>query len=69
MTPDTSPGPGLLDVAAAAAYTSTSVPFIRRLVRERRVTYVKVGRYVRFDPADLDTFLAAGRVPAAHTTT
>jgi excisionase family DNA binding protein len=40
------------------------VPFVRRLVRERRIPYVKVGHYVRFDPRDLDAFLDAGRVPA-----
>jgi excisionase family DNA binding protein len=36
--------------------------FIRRLVAERRIPYLKLGRHVRFDPADLDAFLSAGRV-------
>lgn len=51
----------LLDVAGAADYLTTSEHFVRRLVRERRVTYVKVGRFVRFDPDDLDRFIEAGR--------
>ncbi|MDQ3681383.1 MAG: excisionase family DNA-binding protein [Actinomycetota bacterium] len=38
--------------------------FVRRLVAERRIPFLKVGRHVRFDPADLDAFLAAGRVEA-----
>jgi len=38
------------------------VRFVRRLVAERRVRFVKLGRYVRFDPADLDALVAAGVV-------
>ena len=53
---------GLLSVEAAAEYLSTSPRFIRRLVAERRVPYVKVGRLVRLTPEDLDDFIAAGRV-------
>ncbi len=36
--------------------------FVRRLVAERRVRFVKLGRYVRFDPAHLDDLIAAGLV-------
>jgi len=63
MTDSTPPGPGLLDVSAAAAYLSTTVAFVRRLVRERRIPFHKIGRHVRFAPSDLDTFIDAGRVP------
>ena len=56
-----SPRSPLLDVAGAAAYLTTSEHFVRRLVRERRVPFVKLGRFVRFDPADLDRFIEAGR--------
>ena len=52
----------LLSVEAAAEYLSASPRFIRRLVAERRVPYVKVGRLVRLAPEDLDVFIAAGRV-------
>lgn len=54
--------PQLLDVVAAAAYLPVSEHFVRRLVRERRLLYQKLGRFVRFDPADLDAFVQAGRV-------
>jgi len=51
-----------LSVAEAAEYLSTSVRFVRRLVAERRVAFHKVGKFVRFAVADLDAFVAAGRV-------
>ena len=52
----------LLDVAGAADYLSSSEHFVRRLVRERRVQFHKIGRFVRFDPDDLDGLIEAGRV-------
>lgn len=55
---------GLLDVTEAASRSGVPVRFVRRLVAERRVRYVKLGRYVRFDPADLDALVAAGVVAA-----
>ncbi len=51
-----------LDVRAAAVYLGTGERFVRRLVSERRVPFHKVGRHVRLRTADLDAFLAAGRV-------
>ncbi|MDH4076753.1 MAG: helix-turn-helix domain-containing protein [Acidimicrobiia bacterium] len=58
----------MLDVSGAADWLGVDERFIRRLVAERRVTYYKVGRHLRFDATDLDAFLEAGRVdrsPAA----
>ena len=37
---------------------------MRRLVDQRRIAFYKVGKYVRFDPADIDRWLAAQRVEA-----
>ena len=54
----------LLTVEEAAARLGTSMRFIRRLIFERRIAYVKVGRHVRIAPTDLDAFIAAGRVGA-----
>jgi len=51
----------LLDVEQAAQYLTTSEHFVRRLIRERRIPYVKIGRHVRLDPDDLDTYIEAGR--------
>lgn len=63
------PGEGarLLDVPAAAAYLGVSSRFIRRLVAERRLAFVKLGRHVRFDVADLDAFIDSGRVQAIES--
>jgi excisionase family DNA binding protein len=54
----------LLTLPEAAERLGTSVRFARRLVAERRIAFVKVGRHVRIDPADLEAFIAAGRVEA-----
>ena len=52
----------LLTVEAAAERLSTSVRFIRRIVAQRRIEYVKVGRHVRISESALAEFVAAGRV-------
>jgi excisionase family DNA binding protein len=54
----------LLSVEEAAERLGTSVRFLRRLIAERRIAFVRVGRHVRIDPADLEAFIAAGRVEA-----
>ncbi len=51
-----------LDPAEAAEWLGVEVRFVRRLVAERRVTYYKVGRHLRFDASDLDQFLDSVRV-------
>jgi excisionase family DNA binding protein len=52
----------LLTVEEAADRLGTSVRFVRRLIAERRIAYVKVGRHVRLDPADVEAFITASRV-------
>jgi excisionase family DNA binding protein len=52
----------LLTVEEAADRLGTSARFVRRLILERRIAYTKLGRHVRIDPLDLDTFIRAGRV-------
>ena len=54
----------LLTVDHAAERLGTSVRFVRRLIFERRIAYVKVGRHVRITSRDLDAFIAGGRVDA-----
>jgi excisionase family DNA binding protein len=63
--------PQLLDMADVAILMATSVRHVQRLVSERRIPFLKVGRFVRFDPVDLSRWLAANRVgerqpPAQH---
>jgi excisionase family DNA binding protein len=52
----------LLSVEQAAERLGTSVRFVRRLIAERRIAYVKVGRHVRLDPTDVEAFITASRV-------
>jgi excisionase family DNA binding protein len=52
----------LLTVAQAGEYLGTGERFIRRLITERRIGYVKVGKYVRLERATLDAFVDTGRV-------
>ena len=52
----------LLTVEEAAERLGTSVRFVRRLIAERRIAYVKVGRHIRLDPTDVEAFIAASRV-------
>ena len=56
----------LLTVDEAAERLGTSTRFVRRLIFERRIAFVKMGSHVRIAPADLDAFVAAGRVDAIH---
>src|SRR5204863_8743850 len=57
----------LLTVDAAADRLSTSPRFIRRLIAERRIEFVKVGRHVRISESVLRDFIAAGRVEPMTT--
>jgi len=52
----------LLTVEEAAERLGTSTRFVRRLIFERRIAFVKMGRHVRITPVDLDAYVAAGRV-------
>jgi len=52
----------LLTVEAAAERMSTSVRFVRRLIAERRIAFVKLGRHVRIAESDITAFIDAGRV-------
>jgi excisionase family DNA binding protein len=58
------PHDALLTVAEAGDYLGTGERFIRRLVAQRRIAYVKLGKYVRLQRSALDAFIAAGRVPS-----
>ena len=55
----------LLSVEQAAERLGTSVRFVRRLIAERRIAYIRVGRHVRIAEADLASFIAAGRIEAS----
>ncbi|MEU0740702.1 helix-turn-helix domain-containing protein [Streptomyces sp. NPDC006134] len=51
-----------LSVDQVAELLGTSVRFPRRLVEERRIRYVKVGRHVRIPASALEEFIASRMV-------
>ncbi|MET9671554.1 helix-turn-helix domain-containing protein [Streptomyces sp. NPDC006482] len=52
----------LLSVDQVAELLGTTVRFPRRLIEERRITFVKVGRHVRIPESAVSTFVAANTV-------
>lgn len=51
----------LMDISAVAARLGVTERFIRRLVFERRIPYLKVGRLLRFDPEAVEAWLDDAR--------
>uniref|UniRef100_A0AAU3HYR9 Excisionase family DNA-binding protein n=1 Tax=Streptomyces sp. NBC_01393 TaxID=2903851 RepID=A0AAU3HYR9_9ACTN len=51
-----------LSVEQVAEVLGTTVRFPRRLIEERRITYVKVGRHVRIPESAVREFIAANTV-------
>lgn len=60
------PSAPLIDIDQAAERLGVTARFMRRLVDERRIPFHKIGKYVRFDPADIDRFVIQGRVEPAR---
>jgi excisionase family DNA binding protein len=53
----------LLTVQQVAEALGTTVRFPRRLIEERRITFVKVGRHVRIPESAVAEYVAANTVP------
>jgi len=51
-----------LSVGQVAEILGTTVRFPRRLIEERRITYVKVGRHVRIPESAVRDFIAVNTV-------
>jgi excisionase family DNA binding protein len=51
--------PELIDIETLARQLGDSVRHVRRLVAERRIPYLKVGHFVRFDPDEIVAWLDA----------
>lgn len=51
-----------LDLSEASDYLNVTERWLRRAVAERRISYVKLGRLLRFNLDDLDAYLEAARV-------
>lgn len=64
LAASTLPAPAriLLGVPEAAVYLTISERSLRRMIAGRKIAYTKIGNLVRFEPEDLDAFVASGRV-------
>jgi excisionase family DNA binding protein len=51
----------LIGVDALALRLGVSERFVRRLVAERRIPFFKIGKFVRFDPAEIDRWIEGCR--------
>jgi excisionase family DNA binding protein len=56
----------LLTVAEVAELLGTTERFPRRLIAERRIRFVHVGRHVRIPESALRDFIRAGQVEPAN---
>ncbi|MCW2539642.1 MAG: binding domain protein excisionase family [Frankiales bacterium] len=62
-------GEPLLTVEEAASRLNTGVRFPRRLIAERRIAYVKVGRHVRIPAAALAAYIDSATVSPVQAAT
>jgi excisionase family DNA binding protein len=51
----------LVPIDAVAERLGVTVRHVRRLVDERRIPYLKWGKLLRFDPAEIDAWLDQAR--------
>ena len=55
----------LLTVEQAAEHLGTGERFVRRLIAQRRIPFIKLGKHVRVERSALDHFIDAGRVSSS----
>lgn len=53
---------GFLDVDQLALWLGVDVGFLRRLVAKRKIPFVKLGKFVRFDPTEISAWIDDQRV-------
>ena len=59
--------PPLMDIEAVAQRLAVGVRHVRRLVTEKRIPYRKWGHLLRFEPDEIEEWIAASRDPAEPT--
>ena len=57
---------GLIDIGDVATLLGRSERFVRRLVEENRIAFIKVGKYVMFRRSDVEDWIDARTVPQKH---
>ncbi len=53
----TRPVPRCSAIEQLADWLGVTDRFIRRLVAERRIPFLKIGKFIRFDPAEIEPWL------------
>ena len=56
------PPVSLLGIDEVASWLGVEAGFVRRLIAERRIPFVKIGKYVRFDPSEVAGWIDGQRV-------
>ena len=56
--------PRLLNIKAAALYLSTTIWYMRTLIWERKIPFLKLGNAYGFDKRDLDAFITSQKTAA-----
>jgi excisionase family DNA binding protein len=56
----------LLTINDTAVRLGVTPRFVRRLVAERQITFHRVGKFIRFDPTDVEALVGEGRVERLH---
>jgi excisionase family DNA binding protein len=56
----------LIDVEELAEWLGVEVVFVRRLVAERRIPFLKIGKFVRFDPGEVSVWIDRQRVSPSN---
>ncbi len=59
--------PELMTMDQLAQRLGVTRRHVRRLVDERRVPFLRVGRFIRFDPAEVADWLNGNRVPGLQS--
>lgn len=54
--------PQLIDIATVARRLGTSIRHVRRLVTERKIPYLKIGHFIRFDERDVEVWIDRQKV-------
>ena len=57
----------LLTVPQTADRLNVRERFVRRLIAERRITFIRIGRHVRIPADAVEAFISAGRVESGTT--
>lgn len=56
----------LVDIGWVAIRLGVSVRHVRRLVQEGRIPFIKWGHLLRFDPIDIEEWIAGNRRPSSE---